>query len=164
MEGLFHPLSFCLVYLDNDAKQTQNEAGDMATIYATIPTRKSPGYPDITLCPGSQGFPNSENPTLQCTRTWNLTKGIHCTFLKLGPIHSHLQYNTHNQPDKPQKQWSSMKKSDVLPSAQCAPRTVLSRGHPPPSGRKASWNTASRCQTRNKARRVHAPPSNTPSS
>lgn len=69
MEGLFHPLSFCLVYLDNDAKQTHNEAGDRATIYATVPTRKSPGYPDITLRPGSQGFPNSENPTLQCTRT-----------------------------------------------------------------------------------------------
>lgn len=50
MEGLFHPLSFCLVYLGDDARQTQNEAGDMATIYATPPTHKSPGYPDPTVC------------------------------------------------------------------------------------------------------------------
>lgn len=109
-------------------------------------------------------FPTLKIPHCNVPGLEILQKGFTALFLKLGPIHSHLQYNTHNQPDKPQKQWSSMKKSDVLPSAQCAPRTVLSRGHPPPSGRKASWNRASRCQTRNKARRVHAPPSNTPSS
>lgn len=51
----------------DDAKQTPNEAQDMATIYATLLPPKSLGYPESTLCPGSQGFPNSENPALHVT-------------------------------------------------------------------------------------------------
>lgn len=54
----------------------------MATIYATLLTPKSLVYPETTLCRGSQGFPNPENPTLQCNMTLNITKGIYCIALK----------------------------------------------------------------------------------
>jgi hypothetical protein len=90
--------------------QKTQEAGDMTSIYTTPPTHKSLVHPEKkkdTVYPGSQGFPNSENPTLQ-NYYHNATEGIQCVPLKFSPVHGYFKYNklTQSQSDKPQKHLS----------------------------------------------------------
>lgn len=51
----------------------------MATTHTSLPRHKELVYPETMLYPGSLGFPNSENPTLQSNMTWNSKyKRVHC--------------------------------------------------------------------------------------
>ena len=87
------------LFVQDDAKQTQDEAGDMASIYATLSSHKSLVYPETTLyILAPQEFPNSENPALQCNMTWNVTKRNYCIIWKFSPICTHFKYKTNTKP------------------------------------------------------------------
>lgn len=98
MEGLFYALSFCLVYLARMMQNKPRMKQGTKLLYTQLFQLTSISR-NNTLYPGSQRFPNSENPTLLCNITWNITKGTHCIPLKFSPIHSHYKYKANRKPN-----------------------------------------------------------------